>query len=210
MDGRNFDIRCRPCDLFNTGTLFYGEGFSFRGSQQQICSDIVWSSTAIFPIHALPGYGKTCLFQIPLVTIKKCSETKFVSFVFVPYVVLLSNCVLRLRSGNLLNVGLVKDLINGSYIPDSCELCDVYVGTFNDMANKRFQDIFNNWNSHGGNSKIGLVVIDEFHTIEGDWNYSENTFVHIENINLNMATKLVLLSVLWVKMGFPNVLKKLV
>ena len=121
----------------------------------------------------------------------------------------MSNCVVSPRSGILLDVGLVKHLINTNYISDSCELCDVYVGTFNDMANKRFQDIFNNWNSHGGKSKIGLVVTDEFHTIEGDWNYSENTFVHIENINLIMATQLVLLSGTKDKFRFCKCFKKI-
>ena len=209
VDGRSFDIQCRPYDLFKAGALIYGEHFSFRGSQRQICSEIVWSSAAIFPIHALPGYGKTCFFQIPLVTIKQCAETKFVSFVFVPYVVLLSNCVLRLRSGNILTVGMVKDLIQSSSIPASYDLCDVYVGTFNDMANKKFHDIFNNWHSHGGNSKIGLVVIDEFHTIEDDWNYREDTFVHIGNLNFNMATKLVLLSGTMGEEGFSKCFEKI-
>ena len=57
---------------------------------------------------------KTCFFQITLVTLKRCSARKFVSLVFVPYVVFLSHTVVWSAANSVLTVGLVEDLI---YVP---------------------------------------------------------------------------------------------
>ena len=53
------------------------------------------------------------------------------------------------------------------------------------------------------------MVIDEFHTIEDDWDYREDTFVHIGNLNFNMATKLVLLSGTMGEEGFSKCFEKI-
>lgn len=157
-DDKRFDIMCTPSQLFIAGTLVYGKKFRFRGSQQQICSDIIWSSAAIFPLHALPGYGENMLLS---------NNTGYVKTLFCQKVCFLGFCALCSVSVPHCRVVGSQQCFDGwlgrrfnicSYYSNAHELCDVYAGTFNNMANRKFCDIFNSWGSVGGNPEIGLVV----------------------------------------------------
>lgn len=83
----------------------YGVGFQFRSEQQTICHDIYMSGSQVI---AVTGFGKTAVFQLPLVAMR---DENAVSFVFVPYTVLQSDLEQRLAKGGL-KVGRVKALLD--------------------------------------------------------------------------------------------------
>lgn len=152
---------------------------------------------------------KHFLFQLPLVVLKRKAQIKYVSFVFVPYTVLLSNMVSRLSSSNILSVETVKTLIDGLCMENEETLADVYVGTFNDLGNARFRQMFNSWGEMKKNTKVGLFIIDEFHSFEDDWSYREESFREIPYINFNVATKLLLPSGTMGNHGFEKCFKRI-
>lgn len=86
----------------------YGVGFQFRSEQQTICHDIYMSGSQVIAVQALTGFGKTAVFQLPLVAMR---DENAVSFVFVPYTVLQSDLEQRLAKGGL-KVGRVKALLD--------------------------------------------------------------------------------------------------
>ncbi|CCC71649.1 hypothetical protein NCAS_0H03390 [Naumovozyma castellii] len=77
-------------DLAMAGVKLYGSKFEFRKGQFDVAVEMYLSGSQVIPIQALPGYGKTALFQLPLMAVSLCDQP-VVSFVFVPYVCLVSN-----------------------------------------------------------------------------------------------------------------------
>ena len=61
---------------------------------------------------------------------------KYVSFLFVPYTVLLANCMIRLGRGSCLNVASVRNFIEKGY--DG--VTDLYVGIYDELASANFTD----------------------------------------------------------------------
>ncbi|CCD23183.1 uncharacterized protein NDAI_0B01490 [Naumovozyma dairenensis CBS 421] len=180
-------------DLFVAGKKLYGKEFQFREGQFDVAVEIYLSGTQIIPIQALPGFGKTALFQIPLVALSY-GEQKTVSFVFVPYVCLLSNIKLRLSSCGI-NCGILKDLfVNGPAIEEKNLFCDVYVGTFNDLGSENFVRLVNNWYNIYQDCILGMIVIDEFHNLETEQSYRGQSFRLIPEINFNLAWKVVVMT----------------
>lgn len=49
-------------DLLLSAQMIYGLDFIFRSGQERIISAIYLSTIKVFPIQALPGFGKTSLF----------------------------------------------------------------------------------------------------------------------------------------------------
>ncbi|XP_003668329.2 uncharacterized protein NDAI_0B00520, partial [Naumovozyma dairenensis CBS 421] len=180
-------------DLFVAGKKLYGKEFQFREGQFDVAVEIYLSGTQIIPIQALPGFGKTALFQIPLVALSY-GEQKTVSFVFVPYVCLLSNMKLRLSSSGI-NCGILKDLfVNGPAVEEKNLFCDVYVGTFNDLGSVEFVRLVNNWYNIYQDCILGMIVIDEFHNLETEQSYRGQSFRLIPEINFNLAWKVVVMT----------------
>ncbi|CCD24825.1 DEAD/DEAH box helicase family protein NDAI_0D05120, partial [Naumovozyma dairenensis CBS 421] len=180
-------------DLFVAGKKLYGKEFRFREGQFDVAVEIYLSGTQIIPIQALPGFGKTALFQIPLVALSY-GEQKTVSFVFVPYVCLLSNMKLRLSSCGI-NCGILKDLfVNGPAVEEKNLFCDVYVGTFNDLGSENFVRLVNNWYNIYQDCILGMIVIDEFHNLETEQSYRGQSFRLIPEINFNLAWKVVVMT----------------
>lgn len=58
------------------------------------------------------------------------------------------------------------------------------------------------------NTKVGLFVIDEFHSLEDYWSYREESFREIPYINFNVATKLLVLSGTMGNHGFEKCFKR--
>lgn len=99
----------------------------FRFNQCKKITDIYLSSKKFFPIQAIPGYGKTALFQIPIKSLKLFNPRKAVHFVLVRYITLLANMIERLSTGGLV-VKAVRDVISDGAPPDENELDgDIYV-----------------------------------------------------------------------------------
>ncbi|CCD26579.1 DEAD/DEAH box helicase NDAI_0I00100 [Naumovozyma dairenensis CBS 421] len=180
-------------DLFVAGKKLYGKEFQFREGQFDVAVEIYLSGTQIIPIQALPGFGETALFQIPLVALSY-GDKKTVSFVFVPYVCLLSNMKLRLSSCGI-NCGILKDLfVNGPAVEEKDLFCDVYVGTFNDLGSENFVRLVNNWYNIYQDCILGMIVIDEFHNLETEQSYRGQSFRLIPEINFNLAWKVVVMT----------------
>ncbi|CCD23433.1 DEAD/DEAH box helicase NDAI_0B03990 [Naumovozyma dairenensis CBS 421] len=180
-------------DLFVAGKKLYGKEFQFREGQFDVSVEIYLWGTQIIPIQALPGFRKTALFQIPSVVLSY-GEQKTVSFVFVPYVCLLSNMKLRLSSCGI-NCGILKDLfVNGPAVEEKNLFCDVYVGTFNDLGSENFLRLVNNWYNIYQDCILGMIVIDEFHNLETEQLYRGQSFRLISEINFNLAWKVVVMT----------------
>lgn len=67
----------------------------------------------IVAVQEPAGFGKTLLFQLPLICYAK-RNLHLVSFVFVPFTALLAGTVKRLRQGHILSVATVKELLRGN------------------------------------------------------------------------------------------------
>lgn len=117
--------------------------------------------------------------------------------------------VSRLSSSNVLSIETVKTLIDGLCMENEETLADVYVGTLYDLGNVRFRQMFNSWGEMKKNTKVGLFVIDEFHSLEDYWSYREESFREIPYINFNVATKLLLLSGTMGNHGFEKCFKRI-
>ncbi|QLQ80012.1 hypothetical protein HG537_0D00100 [Torulaspora globosa] len=98
-----------PGDLFIAGRNLFGPDFHFRDSKQESpCMEIYMYQRPSLIVHAGPGYGKTELFQLPLAALASKTTCKYVSFVFVPYTVLLTACIARLQEATVCRCQTLK------------------------------------------------------------------------------------------------------
>ncbi|CAL9731044.1 hypothetical protein MOUN0_K09956 [Monosporozyma unispora] len=194
VDGKSFNVQCSIDDLYRAGEFLYGNQFSFRKRQFEICSDFVFSNDAIVCISALPNFGKTTLFHLPFMSLRKNTKNKLLHFVFVPFSVLVSDMIIRLNKGNYLSVGNVEELTSSTLPPPECHLRDVYVGSFANLSSEKFIAFFNGFKERYVNVNVGAVVLDEFHCFEHDWYYRSSDFKNIQKINWDIATKVMAMS----------------
>ncbi|CAI4723510.1 AKH_1a_G0042850.mRNA.1.CDS.1 [Saccharomyces cerevisiae] len=166
-------------DLVIAGRKVFGENFEFKDGQERIVMDILLSNNQLIPIQAPPGYGKTTLFQLPLIALPS-NKQSVVSFIFVPYVILQENMIFKFESH--CNVGNVKDLLKPN-IAEEEVVHDVYIGTFNDLGNPIFIDLINNWYEDFSELILGMIVIDEFHNLQTEMSYRGNMFKNINFLN---------------------------
>lgn len=115
-------------DLLLAAQSIYGPDFSFRSGQERIMSAIYLSTTKVFPIQALPGFGKTYLFQVPILAMKKANPLKkFVNFIFVPFISLMANMMTRLSTSGV-TCAYFSDISKGSTVAEECDLtADIYI-----------------------------------------------------------------------------------
>ncbi|CCK70277.1 uncharacterized protein KNAG_0D05400, partial [Huiozyma naganishii CBS 8797] len=184
-------------DLLAAGRRLYSKDiFMFRKGQKDVATEVYLGGAQLIPVQALPGFGKTALFQIPLIALKKTRPIpKVVSFVFVPYIPLKANMIDRLGTNGLLEVGDVAVLLkNGPNVDEDALSADVYVGAFHDMATVSCARLLDNWYQTFRDTVLGLIVIDEFHNFETEMAFRGNTFSAIGEINLRQAWKVLVLS----------------
>lgn len=180
-------------DLIAAGKELYGEGFAFRNIEQSIaCMEVYLSKPKVVAVQAPTGFGKTLLFQLPLICYAK-RHLHLVSFVFVPFTALLAGTVNRLQKGHILNVATVKDLFRENPLGGR-NLHHVYVGTFNDAADERFIEMVSNWNLLFGNTRLGLLVIDEFHNLHDERSYRGSSFAPMKRITFGNFERIVLIT----------------
>lgn len=129
-------------DLKAAGRKIFGPKFSFRDENQgTIINDIYMGNLPSRVVHAPTGYGKTEMFHLPLIALASKKNCKHVSFVFVPYTVILADSMRKLKTKNLLRVDDVKHFIDAGY--DG--VTDVYVGVFDDLAQTQFASRIAEW-----------------------------------------------------------------
>ncbi|QLQ79354.1 hypothetical protein HG537_0B07020 [Torulaspora globosa] len=178
-------------DLTDAGQKLFGSKFEFRNrSQEKLCNEIYLSGRPSIAVQAPTGFGKTELFHLPLVALASKKSRKNVSFVFVPYTVLLEGTLQRLSAGNLLKVAQVKQFMEVGY--DG--VTDVYVGGFDDLAQEEFAARIVGWeSSNGKNANLCYLVIDEFHNLEAE-TYRRKTFDRIRKVQFDAFEKVLFLS----------------
>lgn len=141
-------------------------------------------------MQAPAGFGKTELFHLPLVALASKKSCKNVSFVFVPYMVLLEGTLQRLSAGNLLKVAQVKQFVDVGY--DG--VTDVYVGGYDDLATEEFAARIVEWeSSNGKNANLCYLVIDEFHNLETE-TYRRKNFERIRKVQFDAFERVLFLS----------------
>ena len=161
----------------------------------RLCYEIYIADTPSVAVQASPGYGKTELFHLPLIALASKSDVKYVSFLFVPYTVLLASCMVRLGRGSCLNVASVRNFIDEGY--DG--FTDLYVGIYDDLASANFTDRIAAWDSivectfRTNNVKLGYLIVDEFHNLETEV-YRRSQFEGIANLDFDAFEKAIFLS----------------
>ena len=183
-----------PRFLKSTATDMCGNGFVFHDEQDVIACEI-WSGTDwIIPVQALPGYGKTVLFEIPVAALKRENPSrKVVSMVFVPYMCLVADMVDRLNGDGLVAVSLLDMGVEGR-IPAAHELtADVLVCSYKDITMDTVLTMINDWDYLYPQIYLGYVVIDEVHNI-GYQEYRQNVTKTFRETDWKTAHKLILLS----------------
>ncbi|KAF4003499.1 hypothetical protein FOB22_003517 [Saccharomyces cerevisiae] len=146
-------------DILVAGQKLFGSSFEFRDLHQlRLCYEIYMADTPSVAVQAPPGYGKTELFHLPLIALASKGDVKYVSFLFVPYTVLLANCMIRLGRCGCLNVAPVRN-----FIEEGCDgVTDLYVGIYDDLASTNFTDRIAAWENivectfRTNNVKFGL------------------------------------------------------
>ncbi|QLQ82249.1 hypothetical protein HG537_0G05050 [Torulaspora globosa] len=129
-------------DLEHAGRKAFGPDFAYRDeSQRTITTDIDLGTLPSRVVQAPTGYGKTEMFRLPLIALASKKNCRYVSFVFVPYTVILADAMRRLKTRNLLRVDNVKNFIDSGY--DGAT--DVYVGVFDDLAQTQFASRIAEW-----------------------------------------------------------------
>ena len=89
-------------DLEAAGRKFFGPKFSFWDKNQRtITNDIYMGNLPSRVVHAPTSHGKTEMFHLPLIALALKKNCKHVSFVFVPYTVILADSMRRLKTENL-------------------------------------------------------------------------------------------------------------
>ncbi|CAD6488243.1 Y55_G0013290.mRNA.1.CDS.1 [Saccharomyces cerevisiae] len=153
------------------------------------------ADTPSVAVQAPPGYGKTELFHLPLIALASKGDVKYVSFLFVPYTVLLANCMIRLGRRGCLNVAPVRNFIEEGY--DG--VTDLYVGIYDDLASTNFTDRIAAWENivectfRTNNVKLGYLIVDEFHNFETEV-YRQSQFGGITNLDFDAFEKAIFLS----------------
>ena len=181
-------------DLYVAGVRIFGNGFQFKISQRKIATDLYLSNKKFFPIQALPGYGKTALFELPLVAMKLRDPTKrVVSFVFVPYISLMADMVNRLSKHGL-KCKMVKEVLVWNAAPEESSLnADVYVCSYEDVNSDCLKTMINNWYYHYKSTYLGFIVIDEVHNF-GRQDYRKRVTETFPRLRFDSATKVLFLS----------------
>ena len=183
-------------DILVAGQKLFGSSFEFRDLHQlRLCYEIYMADTPSVAVQAPPGYGKTELFHLPLIALASKGDVKYVSFLFVPYTVLLANCMIRLGRRGCLNVAPVRNFIEEGY--DG--VTDLYVGIYDDLASTNFTDRIAAWENivectfRTNNVKLGYLIVDEFHNFETEV-YRQSQFVGITNLDFDAFEKAIFLS----------------
>ncbi|EDO19144.1 hypothetical protein Kpol_2000p112 [Vanderwaltozyma polyspora DSM 70294] len=174
----------------------YGDSFKIKPEQMNVCIDVCFGSSDIIPVQALPGFGKTAIFEIPLNIISTSKRNKhFVSFVFVPYSCLLYDIMDRFKLSGTLKIGDVKDILRNRGFCSEAELTgDVYFRIFHDFGKEQFLNLINNWYDIFQNTILGMVIVDEAHNLVCEQGYRMDSFFNISNICFDKAWKVLLLS----------------
>ncbi|CAD6641420.1 SX2_G0021600.mRNA.1.CDS.1 [Saccharomyces cerevisiae] len=183
-------------DILVAGQKLFGSSFEFRDLHQlRLCHEIYMADTPSVAVQAPPGYGKTELFHLPLIALASKGDVKYVSFLFVPYTVLLANCMIRLGRCGCLNVAPVRNFIEEGY--DG--VTDLYVGIYDDLASTNFTDRIAAWENivectfRTNNVKLGYLIVDEFHNFETEV-YRQSQFGGITNLDFDAFEKAIFLS----------------
>ena len=183
-------------DILVAGRKLFGSSFEFRDLHQlRLCHEIYMADTPSVAVQAPPGYGKTELFHLPLIALASKGDVKYVSFLFVPYTVLLANCMIRLGRCGCLNVAPVRN-----FIEEGCDgVTDLYVGIYDDLASTNFTDRIAAWENivectfRTNNVKLGYLIVDEFHNFETEV-YRQSQFGGITNLDFDAFEKAIFLS----------------
>ncbi|PTN18714.1 Y' element ATP-dependent helicase [Saccharomyces cerevisiae] len=183
-------------DILVAGQKLFGSSFEFRDLHQlRLCHEIYMADTPSVAVQAPPGYGKTELFHLPLIALASKGDVKYVSFLFVPYTVLLANCMIRLSRCGCLNVAPVRN-----FIEEGCDgVTDLYVGIYDDLASTNFTDRIAAWENivectfRTNNVKLGYLIVDEFHNFETEV-YRQSQFGGITNLDFDAFEKAIFLS----------------
>ena len=183
-------------DILVAGQKLFGSSFEFRDLHQlRLCHEIYMADTPSVAVQAPPGYGKTELFHLPLIALASKGDVKYVSFLFVPYTVLLANCMIRLGRRGCLNVAPVRN-----FIEEGCDgVTDLYVGIYDDLASTNFTDRIAAWENivectfRTNNVKLGYLIVDEFHNFETEV-YRQSQFGGITNLDFDAFEKAIFLS----------------
>ena len=183
-------------DILVAGRKLFGSSFEFRDLHQlRLCHEIYMADTPSVAVQAPPGYGKTELFHLPLIALASKGDVKYVSFLFVPYTVLLANCMIRLGRRGCLNVAPVRN-----FIEEGCDgVTDLYVGIYDDLASTNFTDRIAAWENivectfRTNNVKLGYLIVDEFHNFETEV-YRQSQFGGITNLDFDAFEKAIFLS----------------
>ncbi|DAA06637.1 uncharacterized protein YHL050C [Saccharomyces cerevisiae S288C] len=153
------------------------------------------ADTPSVAVQAPPGYGKTELFHLPLIALASKGDVEYVSFLFVPYTVLLANCMIRLGRCGCLNVAPVRN-----FIEEGCDgVTDLYVGIYDDLASTNFTDRIAAWENivectfRTNNVKLGYLIVDELHNFETEV-YRQSQFGGITNLDFDAFEKAIFLS----------------
>ena len=183
-------------DILVAGQKLFGSSFEFRDLHQlRLCYEIYMADTPSVAVQAPPGYGKTELFHLPLIALASKGDVKYVSFLFVPYTVLLANCMIRLGRRGCLNVAPVRNFIEEGYYG----VTDLYVGIYDDLASTNFTDRIAAWENivectfRTNNVKLGYLIVDEFHNFETEV-YRQSQFGGITNLDFDAFEKAIFLS----------------
>lgn len=183
-------------DILVAGQKLFGSSFEFRDLHQlRLCHEIYMADTPSVAVQAPPGYGKTELFHLPLIALASKGDVKYVSFLFVPYTVLLANCMIRLGRCGCLNVAPVRN-----FIEEGCDgVTDLYVGIYDDLASTNFTDRIAAWENivectfRTNNVKLGYLIVDELHNFETEV-YRQSQFGGITNLDFDAFEKAIFLS----------------
>ncbi|GMM57913.1 Y' element ATP-dependent helicase protein 1 copy 4 [Maudiozyma humilis] len=176
-------------DLELAGRELYGRKFAFRDGQQFIMNEIYNSSRKLIPVQVLPGYGKTALFQLPLLAMKRRCQKKRIVFVLVPYITLMGDMFQRLNKGGL----NVQYATNVSRMNENDITADVYVTCFESARDDHFMELFSNWPYRFRNVHLGYLVVDEFHNV-GYQDYRKEVTQGFRHLDVSNFAKVVMLS----------------
>ena len=183
-------IRGSADDLLLAGRHLYGNEFEFREGQQFLMNEIYNSTTKLLPIQALPGYGKTALFQLPLIAIKRrYPGKKVISFVLVPYSALMADMIMRLNSGDM----VAEDAAGIDRKNETEITADIYVGCYESLKDDNLRTVFSNWRYRFRNVHLGFLVIDEFHNV-GFQGYRQGVTTGFNILDTSSFSKVILMS----------------
>ncbi|GMM57371.1 Y' element ATP-dependent helicase [Maudiozyma humilis] len=153
-------------------------------------NEIYNSARKLFPVQALSGYGKTALFQLPLLAMKRrCQNKRVVSFVLVPYVTLMGDMFQRLNKCGL----NVQYATNVSRMNENDITADVYVACFESARDDHLMELFSNWPYRFRNVHLGYLVVDEFHNV-GYQDYRPEVTQGFRHLDVSNFAKVVMLS----------------